>query len=161
MPNCIPIRLSLADICVSALMEAADGLEEARDVAAFLDALENSRHLWLAVREACAKSGWAVPSPSDAEFIVHCSSRLGRGVTDADIDAMVAIKRRVARELAANNDIARIRTRARLAYREDGSGGFNSWLVSQMNKTHRLQALAFSAIETSPGRPVIGISAST
>lgn len=154
-PNSIPIRLTLVEICVTALMEAADGLDRAHDVAAFLDALEDSHVLWLAVQQVGARNGWAVPSPRDAEFVILCSSRLGRGVTDADVEALVTINRRVAQELAANGDIARIRTRVRQAYREDGGSGFVPWLQTQMNKKDRLRSLAAPTAERGANRPAI------
>lgn len=146
-PSSIPIQLTLAEICVAALTEAADGIEEARDMAAFLDALDINHRLWLAMREV------GPPEARDTEFAIARSSRLGRGVNDAEVEALVAINRRLAEELAANGAIGRIRTRVRLAYREDGGGGFVPWLLTQMNKKGRLRSLFIRTAERGASRP--------
>lgn len=139
-PNVIPIRLVLTDICVTALLEIADGLEDAHDMACYLEAMDSNHRLWRAVTELGATEGWIVPHHS--EFAIHLSSTGGRGVDDGDIDALVAINRRMARSLAGTGDIARIRTRVRLAYRESGCNGFCPWLLAQMDKKVRVCVLA-------------------
>lgn len=92
------------------------------------------------------------------------SSKLGRGISDADVEALVAINRRLAGELAgelaAKGDIARSRTRVRLAYREVGGGGFIPWLLTQLDRKGRLRCLFVPAAERGAGRPMIGASAS-
>jgi len=146
-PNSIPIRLTIAEICLAALMEAADGIEAAHDTAAFQAALDSNHRLWLAMRALGERDGGAVPSFRDSEFSILESSRLGVGVTDATIETLVAINRRMANALGANGDIPRIRTRVRLAYRESCGGGLIPWLLAQMNRKDHLRSLFVPAAE--------------
>lgn len=154
--NFIPIRLSLAEVCAAALMEAADDIEEAHAAAAFMDALDSNHRLWLAVRELGVIDGWILPPRRDADFAIQRSSRLGRGVTDAEVAALVAINRRMADHLTANGDVTRVRTRVRLAYREGGGGvGFVPWLLSQMHKMDRVRALVAPAADRRASRVAV------
>lgn len=158
-PGFIPIRLTLAEICVAALMEAADGIEAARDEAAFMDALDGNHRLWLAVRDFGATAGWAEPSSRDAEFVISHSSGLGRGINDADVDAIIVINRHVAGKLAAGGDIPRVRARIRLAYREGGGGGFIPWMLGQIYKKGRLRSVFDPASEQGRLCPMIRAAA--
>jgi len=133
-PCSIPIRLTLAEFCAIALMEAADTVEAADDAAAFISALDGNEAPWLNLREIGTRDKWAVPSPRDGDRAIKCSSRLGRAVTAADIAALITINRRVAEDLVDDGDLSRIRARARLGYREGGGGDFLSWLMAQINK---------------------------
>jgi len=159
-PTSIPIRLTLTEICAAALMETADSIDAARDTAAFVTALDGNHRLWLAMREVGMADGWTVPSSRDSEFAILRSSSLGRGVTDANVEALVAVNRRVAEKMAGNADIERIRTRVRLAYRENGGGGFVSWLLGGMRRKERLGTPSAPTGERGIGRPPIGLMAS-
>lgn len=151
--NFTPIRLGLAEVCAAALIETADAIEEARDAAAFLDALDANHRLWLSVGGIGVIDGWIVPARRDTEFAIHQSSRLGRGVTDSDVAALVAINRRTAGELLADGDITRVCIRVRLAYRESGAGiGFVPWLLAAMNGRDRIGALFPPAPDRLAGR---------
>ncbi len=154
--NIIPLRLTVVELCIAALMEAAEVIEAAHDAAAFLTALDGNHRLWLAVGEAVGTNGWTEPSRRDIEFAIDRSSTLGRGVKDADVEAMVAINRRMAEQLAVRIDVVRIRTRARLAYREGGGGGFFTWLLGQMNRKARIRSMVATAAEGGGLRCVIG-----
>lgn len=137
----IPIRLTMVEICVAALMESAETIEAAHDAAAFLAALSGNHRLWLAIRGIALKNDWSAPSLRNIEFAISRSSGLGRAVTDADVETLVAINRQVAFDLMTDGDIPRIRTRARLAYREGSGGGFIPWLVNEMATKDRLRVL--------------------
>ncbi len=125
--------MTVTDICAAALSEATGAIEAAHDTAAFLSALENNHRLWRALCEIGRREDWPLPSCRDIEFIIRRSSKLGFGVSDADLAALVTINRRFSEELVDGDDIARIHTKVRLAYREGGEGGgFFPWLLMRM-----------------------------
>ncbi|CUW39653.1 conserved protein of unknown function [Magnetospirillum sp. XM-1] len=159
-PALMQTRPSLSEFCIAALMEAADGIEAANDTAAFKDALNANFRVWLVVRECGVGNGWAVPTSREAEFVIQGSSGQGRGVNDDDIGAIIAINRRVAHGLAAGGDIARIRTRAVLAYREGGGGGgFAPWMVGQIYEKGCLRSAFDPTSEHGRLRPIIRAAA--
>jgi hypothetical protein len=155
----IPTRMTVKELCVAALMEAADGIEAARDEAAFRDAMDGNHRLWLAVREVSAVDGWAMPSFRDTDFVIHFSARLGSGVNDADVEAIIAINRRVAASLADHGDIACAGSGIRLAYREGGGGGYVPWMLEQIYKKGRLRSIFDPTSEQARLHPTIRAAA--
>lgn len=159
-PGCIPIRLNLGEICAAALMEAADGIEAARDVGAFVDALDGNHRLWLVLRDMETREDWIAPPIREAEFATLNSAGLGKGLSDAAIDSVIAINRKIALELTVGGDIARICSRVRLAYRESGAGGgFAAWTLAQIYKKSRLRSVFSSASPPRDCRPAIRAAA--
>ncbi|HIJ61879.1 MAG TPA: hypothetical protein HPQ04_04230 [Rhodospirillaceae bacterium] len=133
-PDFIPIRLTLAELCVAALMQAADDLNAARDHAAFLEALANNYCLWQALTEAGEKNRQVVLSPRDCEFVLRRSSCVGHSLSDADVETLCAINRRISRDIARNIDIPRVRARAELAHQEAHGDGFMTWLLGEAHR---------------------------
>jgi len=153
-PTFIPIRLTLAEICVAALTEAADAIDAAHDMAAFVTALDSNHRLWLALREV------GMAADRDSEFAILRSSSHGHGLSDATVSALAGLNRRLAAELAANGDVARICTRVRLAYRERGHGGFVAWLLNEIHSKDRLGAVFAPAAAGRVGAPLRAATAS-
>ena len=148
MSNSTPIRPTLAEICAAAMVEAADAIEAACDAATFLAALGYNHRLWLAVRGLADQQDWPLPSPRDVHFAIRRSARLGRGLADADIEALVAINHHAAEELAGGGDMAGIRSRVRLAYRRRGRGdGFLAWLLGRIGPRGRGMSRPVPAVE--------------
>lgn len=159
-PGCIPIRLSLAEVCAAALMEAADSIETARDVGAFVDALDGNHRLWLVLRDIESREDWVAPPVRDAEFATENSSGLGKGLSDATIDSVIAINRKIALDLTLGGDITRICSRVRLAYRESGGGGgFAAWTLIQIYKKSRLKSVFSSGSPPRSCHPAIRAAA--
>jgi len=136
----IPSRPALERLCLAVLVEAADSIEAAKDEAAFLDALDGNHRIWLAVREASAMNDWAMPSSHDAEFVIQHSSSRVNGISDAEVEAIITINRRVAEHLADGDDMAGILNSIRLIYREGGGGGYIPWMLGQIYKKGRLRS---------------------
>ena len=137
--NFIPVRLDVVDICIAALIHAADGIEAAADKDSFVSALADNHHVWMALREGGLNDDWfAAPGSRDARFAILTSSGHGRRISDGNVEALIAINRRVAGELAGGRDIDRIRARAWLGYQDGNEGGFLPWLTAQLSKKRRL-----------------------
>lgn len=82
-----------------ALSEAVDALASARDPAAFLAALETTHRVWLRLNTMAKLRGWTVPERRHADFALATSGRGGRGVTDAEVEALIRVGREVAQAL--------------------------------------------------------------
>ena len=136
----IPIRLTLEELCLSALMEAADAIDMAQDRAAFTDAMDHNYRIWLVMNEVGARDCWGIPPSGDVDFVLNRSATQGIGVNDGEIEAIITINRRVAKQLAAGGDVERIRTRIRLAYREGDGRGFIPWILEKMYEKSRLKS---------------------
>ena len=154
-----PVPLTVANFCLTALVAAADAVEAARDKAAFTDALDCNHRIWLAVREVSALNGWSMPSSYDAEFVIEHSSSRGNGINDAEIEAIIAINRRVADHLADGDVLARIMTSIRLIYREGGGGEYIPWILGQIYKMGRLRSAFDPTSEQGRLRPTIRAAA--
>lgn len=152
-PGFIPIRLTLPEICAASLMEAADGIEAARDTTAFQNALAGNHAIWLQVREVVVRHGWGRPPLRDCDIAIAHLARLGRDVTDADVNAVMAINRRTAADLAGCGNLDRVRTRIRLAHAESGSGDFLAWLLIQVTRRNGLQGPWSDVRFSQPGVP--------
>jgi hypothetical protein len=141
-PGCIPIRLSLAEVCAAALMDAADTIEAARNAGAFVEALDGNHRLWLVLRDIEPRDDWTAPPTQAAKFATAQSSGSGRGGSDAAVDSVVAINRMVASELTIGGDMARICSRVGLAYRESGGGDrLAAWALAQIHKKSQLRSV--------------------
>ncbi len=136
-PNSIPVHFSLREICAGALMEVADELEQARDIKAFLRALEKNRHLWLAVQEFLV-DGKLGPLRNYAEFAVRRCSADGRRVSDAIVSALVRNNRRAVDNLVGRGEPVDIRARLHLAYEDAGYDDFLDWLLAQVRRKFRI-----------------------
>ncbi|KIL99592.1 hypothetical protein CCC_04108 [Paramagnetospirillum magnetotacticum MS-1] len=143
--------MKLAEICAAALIEAAECIEAARDVGAFVDALDGNHRLWLILRDIEARDDWIAPSIQDTEFATMNSAALGMGISDAVVGAVVVINRQIAGQLACGADLDGIRARVRLAYRESGGGsGFAPWALAQIYTRSRRRS-AFPRTEQRGG----------
>jgi hypothetical protein len=157
--NDISVRLTLAEMCAAALMEAADGIESAQDTAALLDALDNNLRLWLVLRQVETKIGWAAAPTRDNDFAVVWSSNPGQSVADGNIAGLVSINRQAAEKLADTGNVGHTRIRIRLAYRESGCGGFIPWLLSRIDRRVSLLSMSIPSVERDADGAAIGAAA--
>jgi hypothetical protein len=137
----IPVRLTLAEICVSCLVEAAILLETADDTDAFLTALDTNHRVWLSLVDVALRNGWDIPDRRLAEFVMATSCKCGCGVADEEVEALIEIGHRTAGQLAKGRDVAGIRRRAELAWREIGRThrlALLPWLLAEMARKARL-----------------------
>lgn len=132
-PANIPIRLSAEEICAAALMDAADNLDLAADVHAFIGALEENHRLWLILRDTDMAKAWITPATRNADFLSMGFADQGRCASDAAVSAMIAINQQIAERFAAGENMESIRARVRLAHRESGTaGGLVLWTLAQI-----------------------------
>lgn len=131
--------LSLAESGALALADAAADLDNAGDAETFLRALERNRQVWQTVRTLAERQNWQVPAPRLAAYALATTCRMGLGVSDAHVHALIAINRRVSAELAGG-DIARIRERAYFIW--EGLGrprghDLDHWLMAEFEMLGR------------------------
>ena len=69
--NFIPVRLVVADICIAALIHAADCIEGAADKDSFVLALADNHLVWMALREAGVIEDWFA-APGSGTRRRHC-----------------------------------------------------------------------------------------
>jgi len=132
-----PVRLMLDELGAAALDEAAANLATAADTATFLSALENNHQVWRALTEVARHQSWPNPQPHQTEYVIAISRKCGQGVCDEDVETLIGIDSQVARHLAGNRDLYRLRQRADLAWHEaENSLGrsFLAWLIDELDR---------------------------
>jgi hypothetical protein len=137
----IPVRLSLEESSAAALLEAAEELSAARDAEHFVEALNTNHRVWLALTDIAGRTAWGVPNPRMVDFVVATSCKAGHGVRDGDIEALIGINRDLSERLAAGRDLAAIRRRAELAWRESAAAAsvpLHRWLIDEMERKARM-----------------------
>jgi hypothetical protein len=150
--------MTATEICATALVESADQMESARNAAAFLKSLSNNNLLWLTLSEIGATDTWTTPSSQDTEFVIDRSSGLGVGVSDSNVAALIAINRRMAREITANSDLPHICSRVQLAFRESGGDVLMPWLLAKMRMKAQLQSVFIERKRLIPSNDRIRVS---
>jgi hypothetical protein len=136
----IPIKLTLAEVCAIALNEAAEALDGASDADAFLVAIETNHRLWLTLTAIANRHLGDVVDERMANFVISMSYKAGRGIPDQSIEALIGINNELASTLTAGQDLAPIRRRAELAWKEAGGHGMalRIWLLSEIDRKTRI-----------------------
>ncbi|MEW5727349.1 MAG: hypothetical protein AB1918_05940 [Pseudomonadota bacterium] len=83
----------------SALAEIADRLDNCRDAASFVAALQDQGRLWRDMLAVGHALGCRIPDAM-AEFVAAATGHARAGVDDHEVEAMISINRRLAEELA-------------------------------------------------------------
>ena len=133
----IPVRLTLAESCAVALLEAAADLDRADDSDKFLSALDRNHRLWISLVDIAARNGWDVPSQRLGDFVINSARRAGAGIRDEHVEVLIGINRETSSKLTSGRDLSTIRTRAELAWAERGGpNGMTmvGWLMTKMNR---------------------------
>lgn len=126
--------LSLAESGAVALAEAASDLDNADDPVLFLRALERNRRLWQALKDVAERENWGIPNRRLADYALSTARKMGRGVNDEHVSALIDINRRVSVELAGG-DVERIRQRAYFIWLESGrpqGQDLEHWLMAEI-----------------------------
>jgi len=136
----IPIKLTLAEICAIALGEAAAALDSASDADTFLGAIETNHRLWLTLTAIARRHLDDVVDQRMAEFVISMSYKAGRGIADQSIEALIGVNNELASTLTAGRDLAPVRRRAELAWKEAGAHGMTLriWLLSEIDRKTRI-----------------------
>lgn len=125
--------LSLAESGALALDNAAAQLDNAGNAASFLKALERNRVVWLTVQAMAMRQNWQVPDRRLAEYALATTRRMGLGVNDDHVHALIDINRQVSAELAGG-DLQHIRERAYFIWEELGrphGQDLDHWLTAE------------------------------
>jgi hypothetical protein len=132
-------HLTLAESGALALAEAAAELDEADDAAKFLSALERNHKVWQAIKDVAERENWPVPNARLADYALSTARKMGRGVTDEQLHALIEINRRVSAQLAGG-DIEHIRRRAYYLWENLGrpqGKDLEHWLIAEMEMMGR------------------------
>lgn len=90
----------------SSLEAVADRMGRAGSVAEFVAALEENGAVWEKVRSASGRFGWRVPRRL-MDFSLSKSATARRGLSDHDVEAMIAINRSMSSTIIADGYTAR------------------------------------------------------
>jgi hypothetical protein len=138
----IPVRLTLPESSAVALTKAADDMADAHDNEHFLAALNGNHRLWLALAEIAHAKGWSFPDRRVTDFVMNTTHKAGRHTGDDQIEALIAINRDMAAQLAGGQDLEMVARRAELAWREHGRPygmRLDQWLIGEMERKARLR----------------------
>ncbi len=138
----IPVRLTLPESSAVALTKAADDMADASDSQRFLAALDGNHRLWHSLSRIAAAKGWSMPDRRVAEFVMTTTHKAGRRTGDDQIEALIAINREIAAQLAGSQDLELVTRRAELAWRERGRPygvRLEQWLIAEMERKARLR----------------------
>lgn len=92
------------------LAEAAAELDRAADPHSFLRALERNRRVWQAIKHLADRHHWRAPSRRQASYALATVRKMGKGVSDDHLHALIDINRHVSAELAGG-DLDSVRRR--------------------------------------------------
>lgn len=126
--------LTLAESGALALADAAAELDRADDTGTFLKALERNRKVWQTIKTVAERQNWRIPNSRLAEYALNTAGKMGRGVNDEQLTALIDINRRVSAELAGGS-IERIRERAYFLWENVGrphGQDLDHWLIAEM-----------------------------
>ncbi|MBC7950603.1 MAG: DUF2934 domain-containing protein [Rhodospirillaceae bacterium] len=122
--------LTLAETGALALADAATQLDQADNAGKFLHALERNRKVWQTIKDVALR----LPNPQLADYALSTAGKMGHGVNDAQVSALIDISRRVSAQLAGGN-IDHIRERAYFIWENSGhpSGqDLEHWLIAEI-----------------------------
>ena len=101
----LPTRETTARKLACSLDEVADRLGRAASVSEFVAALDDNRLVWEGVSRAAGRYGWAL-SARQVAFALASSARARAGLSDHDVEAMIALNRRTSSALLADEGAA-------------------------------------------------------
>lgn len=156
--NCIPVSLSLEEICAAAMVEAAQRLESDTNADSFVAALHHNQLLWRMVIMAARHNDWDIGDQRSQDFVMNTLRKCGCGVVDSDIEGLITINLCVASRLLNGRPFKRVHQRAQLAWHQaDRPGTLDEWLIQQIeHKTLRRLAVSQQTIRAMP--PVSGVA---
>ncbi|MBC7908775.1 MAG: DUF2934 domain-containing protein [Rhodospirillaceae bacterium] len=128
------MSLTLAETGALALADAATDLDQADDTRKFLGALERNRKVWQTLKDVALRQNWRVPNAQLADYALNTAGRMGHGVNDAQVSALIDINRRVSAELAGGC-IDHIRERAYFIWENSGrpqGQDLEHWLIAEI-----------------------------
>lgn len=131
-------RLTAAESGALALHDAAAQLDRADDPNAFISALEHNRKVWQTIKELAKRHDWRVPTRL-ADYALSTTGKMGRGVADEQLNALIDINRQVSAELAGG-DIEHIRQRAYYIWESRGrphGQDLEHWLIAELESLGR------------------------
>lgn len=126
--------LTLAETGALALADAATDLDRADNASKFLGALERNRKVWQSLKDVALQQNWPVPEPHVAEYALSTTGKMGHGVNDAQVIALIDINRRVSAALAGGS-IDPIRDRAYFIWENSGRPNgqdLEHWLIAEI-----------------------------
>jgi hypothetical protein len=85
----------LAKTLAAGLCAAADRLDGATDLGAFIEAVEHHRKVWQGIRRAAPKLGHLVP-PQLMEFSLTAGTRARHRLDDHEVETLIQVDRFVA-----------------------------------------------------------------
>jgi hypothetical protein len=135
MKTLIPVGLSPIEGSVVALNEAAENLNEAANIGAFVSALDQNHRLWRRLMEVADRCGWGSVDRRHSDFVLSRLGQSGLNIRDSDIEALVAINRDISRRLASGRDIMSIRELALSAWHDSGLSDevpLGAWLIDHI-----------------------------
>lgn len=127
--------LSLAESSALALADAAAELDGADNPTKFFRAMERNRRIWQSLRDIADRQKWRVPNRQQSDYALATARKMGRGVNDDHVHALIDMNRQVSAELAGGGDINRIRDRAYFIWVENGrphGQDLDHWLLAEL-----------------------------
>jgi hypothetical protein len=121
--------LTLAETGALALADAATQLDQADNTGTFLHALERNRKVWQTIKDVAL-----APNQQLADYALSTAGKMGHGVNDAQVNALIDINRRVSAQLAGG-DIGHIRERAYFIWENSGRPNgqdLEHWLIAEI-----------------------------
>lgn len=116
------------------LTDIADQLDSARDAGSFITALQSNGRAWLDLARLGPLVGCQVPAAM-AAFVSAAAGRARTGVDDHEVEAMIAVNRRLAAQLA--------KVLGRPAVARQAPSLWSDWMGRQMGAiTWRTRAVA-------------------
>ncbi len=137
MKALIPVGLSQMEGSAIALNEAAESLNEAANIGAFVSALDQNHRLWRRLMEVADRYGWGSVDRRHSDFVLSRLNKCGLNIRDSDVEALVAINRDISRRLASGRDIKSIRALALSVWRDSGLSDevpLGAWLIDHIDR---------------------------
>lgn len=133
MDSALRHRLTAAENGALALDDAAAQLDRASDPTTFMQALERNRKVWQTIKELSKQHDWRVPTRL-AEYALNTCGKMGIGVADEHLHALIDINRQLSAKLAGG-DIQSIRERAYFIWESRGrphGQDLEHWLIAEL-----------------------------
>ena len=131
------VSLSLKETSAVALVEAAENLNEAASIGAFVSALDQNHRLWRRLMEVADRYGWGSVDRRHSDFVLSQLGKCGLNIRDSDVEALVTINRDISRRLASRRDIKSIRDLALSAWHDSGLSDevpLGAWLIDHIDR---------------------------
>ncbi len=127
-------HLTPAESGALALDGAARALDHAHDPQQFIAALEHNRQVWQILGKLAQRKNWQVPDARMAAYALDTANKMGRGVSDEQLNTLIDINRQVSAHLAGG-DLDHLNHRAQslwAAQNHQPDQDMDHWLIQSL-----------------------------